>query len=454
MVKYGNNVLCMDRALEKDFVSINEYLNTVNGQLSRIESRVIGEVMEVQLYPGRSYLFFKLKDMDADNPAMLTCMMWKRDYEMSGLELKDGIEIIISGSASVHKPTGRFSFVPKTIELVGEGALKIAYDKLKLKLQNEGLFDESQKRAIPQYPHKIGLITSKGGAVIADFFTNIGKFGYAISLIDSRVEGQLATEELLHSIRTFRNKDIDVLVIIRGGGSLESFLPFNNEILVREVASFPVPVLVGIGHEKDVSLLALASDVMVSTPTAVANYLNESWEQAGSLLSLSEQKIIRSFQEAFQGNKDIVRDSMDVMRDAFQKIFNDFSRAQESLKIGLKSIRDQMIDIQRRLDGALIPVFRKMNFSIANERNDLSDTTPKIVSKGFTYILTKTNELVLSIEKQLTHNDPKRQLKLGYSIVMKNNRILKSLADVQKGDVVTVGLGDGTFDSEVTRINK
>ncbi len=434
---------------KKNFITINEYLNTVNEGLSKYESRIIGEVMEVQMYPGRSYLFFKIKDKDEGDPAMLTCIMWKRDYDISGLELKDGLEVIISGSPSVHKPTGRFSFNAKTVELVGEGALKIAYEKLKLKLQKEGLFDELKKRPIPLYPNRIGLITSKGGAVIADFSTNIGKFGYKISFIDSRVEGQLATEELLNSIKTFRNIDIEVLVIIRGGGSMESFLPFNNEILVREVSSFPVPVLAGIGHEKDVSLLALASDMMVSTPTAVANLLNESWEQAESIISLSEQKIFRRFQGTIQSNKDSVRDSLDVMKNTFQNIFNNFSKAQESLRTGFKTIKDQMIDIERRIEGALVPVFRKINFSISSIKSDISDNVPKDIIKRFVDSKNRIVESLESYEKQIANNDPKRQLRLGYSIVMKDGRILKSSSQIKKGDIVSVGLNEGSFDSEV-----
>lgn len=438
---------------KKSFLSINEYLDTVNKELSNHESRIIGEVMEVQMYPGRSYLFFKIKDKNENDPAMLTCIMWKRDYEISGLELEDGLEIIISGSASIHKPSGRFSFNAKTIELVGEGALKIAYDKLKTKLQKEGLFDEANKRTIPQYPNKIGLITSKSGAVIADFSTNIGKFGYKISFIDSRVEGQLATEELLNSIRTLKNKDIEVLVIIRGGGSMESFLPFNNEILVREVAGFPVPVLVGIGHEKDVSLLALAADMMVSTPTAVANILNESWENAGSIVSLAEQSIFVKFKDSIQMKKDIIRDSLDLMRNKFQKIFSDFSKAQESLKIGFKTIKDQIIDINRRIGGALVPVLRKMNYSIANTRDCLSNDVTKVIFKKFADSKNRADELLLSFQKQISSNDPKRQLRLGYSIVMKDGKILKNASQIQKGDIVSVGLSNGSFDSEVKIIN-
>ncbi|MFA5652028.1 MAG: exodeoxyribonuclease VII large subunit [Candidatus Paceibacterota bacterium] len=459
--KYGQAILTLVNGDQEEFISqannfvegkeddkpfsVSSYLDFLNNQLSQSVARIQGEISSVDIRD--RVIYFSLKD--SKDGSVINCLIWKNTYELAGVEFVMGTEVILNGCPDIYKPSGRLSFKASSVELVGEGALRIAYEKLKAKLQKEGLFDEARKKPIPLYPNKIGLITSKSGAVIADFSTNIGKFGYKISFIDSRVEGQLATEELLNSIKTFRNKDIDVLVIIRGGGSMESFLPFNNEVLVREIANFPVPVLVGIGHEKDVSLLALASDMMFSTPTAVANFLNESWEQVKSTIPLSEQKIFNRFQNIIQEKKDYVRDSLDIMKDAFQKIFNDFLKAQESLKIGFKSIKDQMVDINRRIDGALTPVYRKINFSIQNVKDTISESIIKEIFEGFRNIKNKIEESLITYQKQLINFDPKRQLKLGYSIVMKNGRILKTTSQIQKGDIVSVGLSEGTFDSEV-----
>lgn len=460
--KYGISILALvNNKEEKDFndnskekkkdepLSISKYLNLLNTQLSGNKARIQGEISSLK-FQGR-VVYFALKD--ADDGSMMNCLMWESTYKLSGVSFEVGMEVILNGSPEIYKPNGRLSFKAISAELVGEGALRIAYEKLKEKLQKEGLFDEARKKPIPIYPNKIGLITSKEGAVIADFFSNIGKFGYKVSFIDSRVEGQLATEELLNSIKTFKNKDIDVLVIIRGGGSMESFLPFNNEILVREIANFPIPVLVGIGHDKDVSLLGLVSDMMVSTPTAVANTLNSSWEQAEAIVTLSEQKIFSKFQIAIQKNRDLIRNDLIIMKNAFQKIFNDFSKAQESLKVGLKSIKDRMAEIKRRLNGAFISVFRKINFSILSAGNNIYDSAPKELITGFLGIKKKIEESLILYQKQIINNDPKRQLRLGYSIVMKDGRILKKTDQIHKGDIVTVGLSEGSFDSEIKIIN-
>jgi len=192
------------------------------------------------------------------------------------LDIELGMEIIVDGMPSIYAPSGRFNFQVNTIELVGEGALKLAYDKLKKKLEDEGLFGIARKKEIPELVQKIGLITSETGAVIHDFLNNIGKYGFQIKFFNSRVEGQLATADLLKGIKYFENQDIDVLVIIRGGGSLESLQAFNNEVLVRRIAEFEKPVICGIGHDKDVPLCALVADLLVSTPTAVTTVLNKS----------------------------------------------------------------------------------------------------------------------------------------------------------------------------------
>jgi len=186
------------------------------------------------------------------------------------------MEVIVEGMPNIYVPNGRFNFSVNTIELVGEGALKLAYDKLKKKLTAEGLLAVERKKTIPELPEKIGLITSETGAVIHDFLTNIGKYGFKIKFFNSRVEGQLAIKDLLKAIEYFKNQDIDVLVIIRGGGSFESLQAFNNEVLVRKIAEFEKPVICGIGHDKDIPLSALAADLLVSTPTAVTTVLNRS----------------------------------------------------------------------------------------------------------------------------------------------------------------------------------
>jgi len=461
----------MDQFQTKEEVSVSEYIDTLNEGLRSFNARIIGEVTEVQLYPGRTYLFFKIKDKD--NPALLTCFMWKRDYNLSGVELQVGLEVIISGAPSIYKPLGRLSFQTQTVELVGEGQLKKAYDELKARLDKDGLFREGRKRPLPTLPQKIGLITSKDGAAIGDFQVNLGRFGFKVMFVDSRVEGQLAVAELLSAIQTLKKKDIEVLVLVRGGGSLESLLAFNNETLVREIVNFPVPVLVGVGHEKDISLVALAADKMVSTPTATAEALNDSWQRAISLVQLDEQKIFSTFARSLANRQTAIEKSFQTMRRHLQSIFDDFRITENRFLRVIVSLRSRISELHRQFDGyptiltramhalihrtrshvaaILTPVLSQMGYHIqtAKEGIDFSNAVQR-----FTSALRRAQQSTVSLEKLLASHNPERQLKLGYSIVHSGSSVVRKVAQVRKGESVRVRVQDGSFDSNVTQIKK
>jgi len=385
--------------------SITEFVGELNAGLKATKVKIVGEVGEAKLGP-TGHMYFTLKDDSGS--AMLSCIIWKFKYNLYGIKLEPGMKIVALGNPEIYAPSGRLSFIADTLELAGEGDLKKQYDELKAKLEKEGVFDVANKRPIPQYPHKIGVITSKGGAVIHDFINNIGKFGFDIKMIDSRVEGQEAVGDLLSAIKTFRKKDIDVLVIIRGGGSMESLMCFNNELLVREIVGFPVPVIAGIGHDKDVSLVAMASDVMVSTPTAAANLLNESWNQALLLVERYERKILASY----------------------GLIFEKFTAIENKFKISLQNFKN----------------------NLANAKTKLSKYGEKYVL-SFGLLCDRFSQKLLGIEKIIELNNPERNLKLGYSIATFNGKIIRKAKDVKSGDEISLKIYDGVIHSEVRGVN-
>jgi len=308
---------------EKIF-SVSEYIEYINALLEQYEFRIKGEISELN-FASSGHVYFTIKDKDEE--AVLNCAMWKSNYKMCDVRLERGMEIIATGHANIYPKTGRFSFIADGIELVGEGALKKAYDALKKKLEDEGLFDPARKRKLPELIHKIGLITSKEGAVIHDFQSNLSRYGFEIIFVNSRVEGQPALKDLLAALQTMKKQDIETLVIIRGGGSLESLQAFNNENLVREIADFPVPVIAGIGHEKDVPLAALAADYMASTPTAAALIVGESWDKAlekvRAFVNIIDnmQIHIKRVADKIEGLWNEVTDSFsDVMRSIYQQL--------------------------------------------------------------------------------------------------------------------------------------
>ena len=225
------------------------------------------------------------------------CIAWfgGRFMRISASQLEAGMRIVVLGSANIYAPRGDLSFKVKAMELTGEGVLKKRYEELKKKLTAEGVFAEERKRAVPEYPERIGIVTSRNGAVIHDILNNLGRFGFKVSLVDARVEGPEAVESLLGAIKKLRKVPLDVLIVARGGGSMEALQAFDNEKLVRALVDFPVPVIAAIGHHQDVPLAALAADVHVSTPTAAANLLNRSWHEASFRLVRDTDRMPRSF---------------------------------------------------------------------------------------------------------------------------------------------------------------
>ena len=392
--------------IEKDKIySISEFVSFLNADLKWMKARIVGEVGEAKSGP-TGHMYFTLKD--EKDGSMLNCIMWSSKYRLFGITLEPGKKIVASGNPEVYSQNGRLSFVCDTIELAGEGDIKKQYDELKKKLEKEGIFNVENKRPLSKYPHKIGIITSKQGAVIHDFLNNIGKFGFDIKMIDSRVEGQGAVEDLLASIQTFRKKDIDVLVIIRGGGSMESLMPFNNELLVREIVGFPVPVIAGIGHDKDVPLAAMASDVMVSTPTAAANLFNESWESALLKLERFERDILSRY----------------------SLIIKKYQEIENKINLSVQRFRNRITSLGAKMDS----YSEKYHYS-------------------FSSLLVRFSEKLKNIEKIIIMNNPERQLKLGYSIATINGKIIKSIKDAKVGQNLEVKLSDGSISSEINKIN-
>lgn len=389
---------------EEKPLTVSEFINRTNSQLRSLAARIVGEIGRVDEKNGHRY--FALKDEANGNT--LNCIVWRSKYEMFGLNLKEGDKIIVFGRPEIYATSGKLSFICDSVELAGEGALKKAYEALKKKLEAEGIFAPERKRKLPQFPRTIGIITSRQGAVINDFLTNIGKFGFALELIDTRVEGQLAVGDILAALKTFRCRQIDVLVIIRGGGSPESLQAFNNELIVREIAAFPVPVIAGIGHDKDVPLVQMAADVSVSTPSIAAMQLNASWQKILQFIDQQQISIIGRYKSELSQKRAALAGYAGI----------------------LGNFRFILKDILSRLDDR----GQKMRASISQALETAKERTDYL-------------------QNLIASHNPERPLKLGYSIATVNGRVVKKISQVKEGVLLDIKLSDGKLASEVKKIS-
>lgn len=416
LARYGKDILTIvkggsdeetivDLDKQEKIFEVSEYLDYLNEKLLDAEARIKGEVSSVE--NRGNYIFFGIKDKKDES--LINCFIWQNDYSISGIELEEGMEIVIWGYPNVYKPSGRLSFQTKLIEIVGEGALKKAYDELKRELEAEGLFVPERKKPIPDFSHKIGLITSHQGAAIGDFTSNLGSYGFEIKFYNSRVEGKQAVFDLIEGIKWFNKNSpgLDVIVLVRGGGSLESLQAFNTEALVREIANSKIPILCGIGHEKDISLAALAADKMVSTPTAAAVELRQPWDEAIHKVNDAERYLLLSL----------------------SKIFERFEKVKQSLHREIEKIGQA--------------IFYSKDKIIISSKNIFSN---------FIRLLADTKEKIKNAEDQIKLNNPERQLKLGYSLVSFQGKLLRSVKSVKLKDKINVCLQDGDIKSEVLEI--
>ena len=410
--------------------TISQFIDLLNDHLKPLVVKVIGEVTAIKV-SSAGHVYFTLKDKDAD--AVMDCILWKRTYELNGIELEVGMEIIAVGHPNVYPNSGRLSFIANVVERVGEGALMEAYKKLKFKLTNEGLFAPERKRSLPSLPHNIGVITSKQGAVIHDFMNNVGLHGFNIIFIDSRVEGQEAVIDLSQAIHTIKKQHIDVLVIMRGGGSLQSLAAFDNEAIVREIAAFTVPVIAAIGHHKDVTLSALAADVHVSTPTAAATMLHELWQLPKEQITEYTTRILNNYQDAIQRSKDMVSGYKEAITSQYAEIFTRYKEFEHM-------VRDHVIS--------------KYYHTLTNIRLFLHRESVDRIFRSYDHALKSGSQSLDSCEKIISLNDPLRPLGKGYSIVWVHDKIAKSVRDMIVGDTAHVLMNDGSFESSIITVEK
>jgi exodeoxyribonuclease VII large subunit len=233
-----------------------------------IEVWVEGELSNCRLW-NTGHLYFTLKD----SSAQVKAVMFRSDVRYLKFKPEDGLHVIARGRLSVYEPKGEYQFVCAYVEPKGLGALQLAFDQLKKRLHAEGLFDASRKRPLPVLPRKIGIVTSLDGAAIRDIIKVLRRRYPNAHLVISptRVQGDGAAEDIARSVRMMgRVRDVDVMIVGRGGGSIEDLWAFNEEVVARAIIRSPVPVISGVGHEVDVTIADLVADVRAPTPSAAA----------------------------------------------------------------------------------------------------------------------------------------------------------------------------------------
>ncbi|MDR3642648.1 MAG: exodeoxyribonuclease VII large subunit [Candidatus Doudnabacteria bacterium] len=424
------------------------YLNDRFVQLGTLQVR--GEITEISKRD--NYCFFTIKDSQSQDH-LVSCFMGRIAMNAYDYLLDEGMEVVISAVPSLYK-TGRFSLTVSKIEAFGEGALKKAFEALKNKLQDKGFFDVERKRPMPEYINKIGLITSESGAAVRDFLKNLGNYGFQITLCDVRVEGDYAEESIINAIGKLNKArpDLDVLVLLRGGGSLENFKAFNSEGVAEAIVTSRLPILTGIGHERDISIADLAADLSLSTPTAVAAYIKN--QRIGLIEHVGRiaDDLAAAAENILSAQKEKLADAQMGLKNSYYEILHNqkvkLGRLAAQMQYGL----DKVFNRFRELEKAFIHSFYHQRSLIQAHLHRTGQITREsciILAKKLQFHKGRLDVA----EAALMPLSPEAVLKKGYSIVYKSGKVLKNAADVQPGDMLNLKLYKGNILTSAEEIN-
>lgn len=283
---------------EKKPLSISEALDVAKGSLEKLKLRVLGEVSEVNVKPGYANAYFTLKD----ETGTLPCQMWHDRFEKCGITLEVGMMVELVGRFSLYPKKGRMHFQVFAISVAGEGMLRQQVAMLQRKLEAEGLMAPERKVPVPAYPMKIGVVTSPRGDAIHDVLrTTRRRFPLAhIYVAGVPVEGARAPEYIVEGMRACFRARVEVILLVRGGGSYEDLMPFNDEQLARAIVKCPIPVVTGIGHEPDTTIADLVGDLRASTPTGAAEAVTVQTSQLAAQLRSMGEYIAQRQQQRIQ----------------------------------------------------------------------------------------------------------------------------------------------------------
>lgn len=434
---------------EKEFFTVSEFISLLNSKIQGMQTAVVGEVSELK-QSAKGHVYPVIKDKETGD--ILPATVWANDYVLNGIELEIGMEIAAKGFPQYYGPFGKLSFHISSFELVGEGQLKKAYEKLKEKLSKEGIFDEKNKKTLPKFPQKIGIITSTRGEVIHDFSNNLRKSGFNVKILHCPVEGADSGRHLTLSVRYFKEENIDVLVIMRGGGSIQSLAGFDNEALVREIYSFPKPVIAGVGHHQDITLTSLASDYAESTPSMVASLLNRGWEEANYELKRSNQRIMESFKKSIHTKSDSLINSLSKNRDFLKDVFNRYRDNKKIILNAINRVEEKTLNTKKEINRTALLLTRNMTQFIKDSGyQSLKNSSNKILNR-YSERLRDTEEKKENLQRVISSSDPKRHLKLGYSIVKSGERIVKTKKELKKDQELSILVSDGKIISQIKKI--
>ena len=408
-----------------------------------------GQVSNFRKRPTHQY--FSLKD----DRAVIQATIWSGIYQKLGFDLEEGMKINVIGRVQVYEPSGSYSIIIEKAEPDGVGALAIQFEQLKKKLSEEGLFQERFKQAIPQFAKRIGVVTSRSGAVIQDIITTVSRRfpGVEIVLYPTKVQGEGAAEEIARNIaRANEREDLDVLIIGRGGGSIEDLWAFNEEIVVRSIFESRLPIISSVGHETDVTLADFVADKRAATPTAAAELATPVTKlDLLTYLKNQEKRMATAVQNTLSKKKEVLRGlSQSVIFRQPERLYDGYLQRLDQLVLRLKQgLNGELVRNQQKVQ-AQIHRLEQLSPNVKIQRyQDRIQQLQKLMRSQMAVIYDAKVAEVKRLSEALLMLDTSRIVARGYAIVKKEDTVVSSANDLKKNDQVMLMMRDGQVELEV-----
>ncbi|MFN3696094.1 MAG: exodeoxyribonuclease VII large subunit [Pseudobdellovibrio sp.] len=423
---------------------INNYLRgLIEGHVGTVWLK--GEISNFKPHSS-GHFYFSLKD----SKAQISAMMFRGYNSRLKFKPHDGLEVIVRGKITVYEPRGTYSIACETMEPVGAGALQKQFEQLRNKLKAEGLFEASRKKAIPSYPKTIAVVTSPTGAAIQDILNIMSRRARNVQVIvvPAVVQGAAAAPSLIEAFKQAEKIKPDVIIIGRGGGSIEDMWCFNDETLARTIAASEVPVISAVGHEIDFTICDFVADLRAPTPSAAAELVAKSSheiiqkiEQLDRLLKLAIQKRLQQKQQQLLLQSKRLIDPKKKLQDLFIRNDDLYSRLELAIDNYLMSKSKDIKMLESRLVSP-VQIVQQKRLVIQKQEMRLQ-----------TALKNKTTQLKYKVENAMALLDSLSPLKVvdrGFSIATtQSKKVVKSIKQVKKGDVITIKVTDGLIETEV-----
>jgi len=442
-----------------EILTVSQLNNNIKFLLEETFDYVLveGEVSNLRR-PQSGHVYFTLKD-DKSQIKAVFFHKFGTYQRRTNFELEEGLKVLCRARLNVYLPRGEYQLVVESVEPLGVGALQKAFEQLKARLFAEGLFDERYKKAIPFMPKRIGVITSPTGAVIRDIL-NITKRRFPVAdilIAPVLVQGNEAAGEIIQALRNLQvDGSVDVIVIARGGGSLEDIAPFNDEALAREIFNSSIPVVSAVGHETDFTICDFVADLRAPTPSAAAELIVPEWVELITKIDILKQRMIAGYCRHLKDTRDMIAGLQERLKDPRRILINlkiNLDDLKERLKLSFyhekQNLYNELRQLQLRL-GHQSPAIK------GSERKILLKNMQKDLFNNFSGRLTALKERLQKDSAVLESLSPLGVLQRGYSITrsVASGMIVRQTAELNVGEDVNIQLARGNFNAKIEKISQ